>query len=207
MNRIGSAIRRIREEKGMSEKQLSKKIGVSDSYLADVEEGRKIPTEDLVKRIRKALAWGAEEELESVGPADRAQRTAQPARPQPPAVPDGPPAPAWEAAFGALVAEIPVFDEQEKNVLEKRLHVVENRKVLGCPPEELYYVRLEGDGLEMDGLKPGEPRAAAPHVFRASGRRLPGPDARRRGVRHPGGSVPRGMDRHHQEAPPGNHAL
>jgi len=53
---FGSKIRKIRKEKGMSQMELAKKLGYkSNSYIADVEAGKFIPSKDKLKKIAKAL--------------------------------------------------------------------------------------------------------------------------------------------------------
>ena len=53
---FGEKIRKIRKEKGLSQLDLAKKLGyVSNSYIADVEAGKFIPSKDKLKKMAKAL--------------------------------------------------------------------------------------------------------------------------------------------------------
>ena len=54
---FGIKIRKIRQSKGMSQMDLAKKLGYkSNSYIADVEAGKFIPSEEKLKKMAKALS-------------------------------------------------------------------------------------------------------------------------------------------------------
>jgi HTH-type transcriptional regulator, competence development regulator len=49
-------IKTLREEKGLSQKALATRIGVSDAYITMLETGkRKNPSLDILKKLAKAL--------------------------------------------------------------------------------------------------------------------------------------------------------
>jgi transcriptional regulator with XRE-family HTH domain len=53
---FGQKLRKLRREKGMSQLELARKLGyVSNSYIADIESGKFIPSELKLKKIAKAL--------------------------------------------------------------------------------------------------------------------------------------------------------
>ncbi len=53
---FGQKLRRLREEKGISQQELAKKLGYkSNSYIFDIEKGSFTPSEDKLKRLAKAL--------------------------------------------------------------------------------------------------------------------------------------------------------
>ncbi|MFZ5352164.1 MAG: helix-turn-helix domain-containing protein [Bacillota bacterium] len=55
MSLIGSNIKNIRLKKNISAKELSKKCGLSENALMDIESGRKIPNTNIINSISKAL--------------------------------------------------------------------------------------------------------------------------------------------------------
>ena len=56
MTVFGKKLRKIRKEKGISQGKLAQKLGYrTNSYIADVEKGKFIPSEEKLKRIAKAL--------------------------------------------------------------------------------------------------------------------------------------------------------
>ena len=52
---MGDTIRAQRVKYGMTEKQLAKKTGCAESFIKDVESGRRIPSDDVARRLLKAM--------------------------------------------------------------------------------------------------------------------------------------------------------
>ncbi len=53
---FGQKLRRLREEKGISQQELSRRLGYkSNGYIFDIERGDFIPSEEKLKRLAKAL--------------------------------------------------------------------------------------------------------------------------------------------------------
>ena len=55
MSRLGDTIRGARLKKAMTPKALAKKCGVSESFIVEVESGRRIVSDDQAQRILKVL--------------------------------------------------------------------------------------------------------------------------------------------------------
>lgn len=55
MTTIGENIKRVRKEKKMTQKDLGEIIGISNTYLSDIEIGRTNPSIKTLKRIAKGL--------------------------------------------------------------------------------------------------------------------------------------------------------
>ena len=55
MSRLGDTIRTARVKAKMTEKALGRKCGLAESYIKDVEAGRKIVSDDQAQRILKVL--------------------------------------------------------------------------------------------------------------------------------------------------------
>jgi transcriptional regulator with XRE-family HTH domain len=54
--RLSRVIKTLREEKGLSQKALAKRVGVTDAYITMLETGkRKNPSLDILKKLAKAL--------------------------------------------------------------------------------------------------------------------------------------------------------
>lgn len=58
---IRANIKRVRQEKGMTQYQLSEAIGKSSTYIAKVEIGHWKPTRTTVEAIAEVLGVGIEE--------------------------------------------------------------------------------------------------------------------------------------------------
>lgn len=52
---FGRNVRRVRTERGVSIEALSNEVGLSYSYVGEIERGRRNPTLSVVERIAKAL--------------------------------------------------------------------------------------------------------------------------------------------------------
>ncbi|SHI60326.1 LexA family transcriptional regulator [Lutispora thermophila] len=55
MSIIGINIKNARTKKNLSMKELAKKSGVTEQYLADIESGKKVPNHKVIENISKAL--------------------------------------------------------------------------------------------------------------------------------------------------------
>ncbi len=54
--KVGTMIKKLREQRGLSQRALADKAKVTDAYIAMLETGvRKNPTIDTLKRLAKAL--------------------------------------------------------------------------------------------------------------------------------------------------------
>lgn len=58
---FGSFLRKIREEKNISLRELAKKIGVSGAFLSDIELGRRFPAADKIELLAKEIGIPVEE--------------------------------------------------------------------------------------------------------------------------------------------------
>ncbi|HSP47758.1 MAG TPA: helix-turn-helix transcriptional regulator [Clostridiaceae bacterium] len=52
---IGENIKRVRKEKKLTQKDLGEIVGISNTYLSDIEIGRTNPSIKTLKRIAKGL--------------------------------------------------------------------------------------------------------------------------------------------------------
>ncbi len=56
MVKFGQKLRKIRKNKGISQQKLANRLGYrTNSYIADIEKGKFIPSEKRLKKIAKAL--------------------------------------------------------------------------------------------------------------------------------------------------------
>lgn len=53
---IGERVKRLRKEKKLTQKALGEKVGISRSYLADIEGNRYNPSADTIKALATALS-------------------------------------------------------------------------------------------------------------------------------------------------------
>lgn len=53
--RLGKNLKRIRTEKGMSQGDISKALGVSRGFVSNIENGKTNPTLSTISKLAKAL--------------------------------------------------------------------------------------------------------------------------------------------------------
>jgi transcriptional regulator with XRE-family HTH domain len=63
--KLKTVLRKLREERGLSQAQLAAKANVTDAYVAQLETGKKTnPSLDVLKRLARALGVPVTELLE-----------------------------------------------------------------------------------------------------------------------------------------------
>jgi len=164
MSRIGQEIKRLRLQKGLTPKQLAKSLGVSESYVLDIESGKKIISDDMIGRVSKALDF----ELGPIGLfASEDEQTDKYSGARKTVVPAGtkqstgagqsnlnlsqPVQEIWDDAFGNILKTVPVYDYRMDRLIEKKLLPIEKNRVEGYPKEKVFYLIIEDS--DMTGFR------------------------------------------------------
>ena len=154
MSRLGDTIRTARVKARMTEKQLGKKCGLAESFIREVESGRKIVSDDQAQRILKVL--GVKDPVSTE--LEVAAEPPVPLRPRPRAyiVPAGEtPAQqqaaaeasdAWLDALGGVVKRVPVLGD-DGVVIDHILTPIVKGKIEGAAPDKVLYFRVPDDML------------------------------------------------------------
>ena len=159
MTRLGETIKKARLGAKMTEKALAKKCGVAESFIKEVEAGRRIVSDDQAQRILKALGVknpvSAELEVATEGevklrPKPRPYIIPVP-QPEKKETPEethaaGEAADAWLDALGGVVKRVPVIGE-DNVVIDHVLTPVIGGKIEGGHPEKVLYYRCPDDSL------------------------------------------------------------
>ena len=169
MSRLGDTIKTARLKKGMTEKALGKKCGFAESYIKEVESGRRIVSDEQAQRILKILGVDnpVSTELEVAQEPDVPLRP----RPRPYVIPvrreeEPPKTPkeeaaeqaqndAWLDALGGVVKRVPVMDENAL-VLDHILEPVIGGKIEGGVPDKVIYYRCPDDALRGYRIHAGD---------------------------------------------------
>ena len=163
MSRLGDLLRTERLRRKMTLKQVAKLGGVSESYLKDVEEGKRIIADDQARRILKKI--GLKEHNEEGFTLDDIAATVdlQTVTPKPAPVPvkekkaqpesetvyasDAPVTGGiWLDALTSVMKRVPVYNAVMKEV-GHRLLPVENGKIEGASPEKVFYFMAPDDDM------------------------------------------------------------
>lgn len=139
MSRVGKKIQEARMKSGISVKQLAKKLGVSEGYIQDVESGRKIINEDLIKKVEKILNIdinedvfeGADVPVENIKEVNAsAAINAE-----------------WANAFSHILKKIPVFDINQKEIYDYKYLPITDKKIEGYSADKIFYIKAPDDSM------------------------------------------------------------
>lgn len=139
MSRVGHKIKAAREAAAISAKELGKKLGLSESFINDVEAGRKIINEDMIKRLEKILKTSLGESLlddvsEPVENIKEVKNSAVPNR-------------QFEDAFAHILKKVPVCDINLKEIMSYKYLPIVDKKVEGFNGDKLVYVCIQDDSM------------------------------------------------------------
>lgn len=156
MSRLGDTIKSARLKAGMTPKALGKKCGMAESFINDVESGRKIVSDDQAQRILKVLGVKNPVSTELEVAAEPAVELRPRPRPYVLPVQSAPTkeeiqetqtsTDAWLDALGGVVKRVPIVDANGV-VIDHRLLPVIGGKIEGGHPDKVIYYRQEDDSL------------------------------------------------------------
>ena len=155
MSLLGDTIKSARIKARMTEKALGKKCGLAESFIKDVESGRKIVSDDQAQRILKVLGVAnpvstelevAAEPAVKLRPKPRAyvisaEEQAETARRAAEESSD-----AWLDALGGVVKRVPVMSP-DGLVIDHVLTPIVNGRIEGGAPDKVIYYRCPDDML------------------------------------------------------------
>jgi transcriptional regulator with XRE-family HTH domain len=150
MSRAGEKVQSIRTQLGLNQKQLAKKLGVAESFVNEVEQGRKIINEAFMNKLSKLtgkdindITMSIEEEasieeVDIINPPKNS-KTSNKALPK---VND-----VWSDALNSVLKTVSIFNYDLKQAIgSKQLPVVSN-KVEGHALDKVLYLIIEEDDM------------------------------------------------------------
>lgn len=139
MSRVGKRIQDARMRTGVSAKQLAKKLGVSESFINEIESGKKIINEDLIRRVEKTLEINLDEEIftETSEPVENLKENlnTKVVNKQ------------MEDAFSHILKKIPVCDIYFKEIFEYKYLPILDKRVEGFNGEKIIYIKAADDSM------------------------------------------------------------
>ncbi len=167
MARVGEELKKSREEAKMTMKQLSKKLGVSESFINEVEQGRRVVNEDLMKRFSKVLNKNIKTmglgSLEETAESEPVQEQKETIRKEVYTAPKTPVNELWNQAFGENIKNIPIYDYEMKTPIDHRSFVVEKKKIEGYPMDKVMMFKVQNDDLKDYRIEKGDYLIAHEH--------------------------------------------
>lgn len=162
MGRLGDLLHTERLRRKMTLKQVAKLGGVSEGYLKDVEEGKRIIADDQARRILKKMGLKEHNEagfsLEDIA-ATVDVETIAPKKPAPakPAVKDSETVyqskaeetvtgGIWLDALTSVLKRVPVYNAVMKEVGHRLLPIMDG-KIEGSAPDKVFYLSAPDDSM------------------------------------------------------------
>ena len=163
MSRLGDLLHTERLRRKMTLKQVAKIGGVSEGYLKDVEEGKRIIADDQARRILKKMGLKEHNEvgfsLEDIA-ATVDVETIAPKKPAPAAKPAAKEAETvyqskqeqtvtggiWLDALSSVLKRVPVYNAVMKEVGHRVLPIMDGR-IMGAAPDKVFYLSAPDDTM------------------------------------------------------------
>lgn len=153
MSRVAEKVKSLRLEAGMSQKALAKKLGVSESFINDVELGRKIINESMINRLSKIfnkdindISMSVEvesmEDLYNETPERASVKKTTAAPKTATEIND-----AWSGAFASVLKSVPVYDYNLSKVIGTKLMPIQNNKIEGHGQDKVLYIQVMDDDM------------------------------------------------------------
>ena len=161
MSRVGEKVKAARTSRNMSQKQLAKKLGVAESYIQDVELGRKIINEGMISRLSKVLSdmYAYEKfhdgKMTDYIPTDEdlkeENKLKRPNLPESKSLKSdkakGDSEEIWNQAFGSVLKNVPVYDYSFEGPKGSKKLPVESNKIEGFSADKVFYIEIEEDDM------------------------------------------------------------
>lgn len=141
MSRVGDKIKNARMNSGISQKQLAKKIGVSEAFIKDVELGRKIINESVMSKIAKVLG----KDLNDIT-MNFETETFQDEKVEKKIVKEV--SDVWDNAFSSVLKNIPIYDYNMNKPLKSKQLPITNNKIEGHAKDKVLFLKIQDDDMK-----------------------------------------------------------
>lgn len=142
MSRIGIKVKEARLSANMTEKQLAKKIGVAESFIKEVETGRKVVNESIIEKISKVLG----KDLNDISMSFEAETYVEEEVSRPKkvieAVQD-----VWNDAFSSVLKTVPVYGYDLNKALDGKQMPILNNKIEGHNKDKVLFLEIQDDDM------------------------------------------------------------
>ena len=189
MSRLGDLLMLERSRQNLTRKQVARKCGVSEGYLKDVEEGRRIIRDDEARRILRTLGTSQRNEAEfsldeiaaTVDLSTLSPQRSEPPKPQsaqPQSAPQqsAPAAPRsaeeqsgiWLDALSNVLKPVPVMNAGWIQV-SRRMVPIQDGKIEGAKPDRVVYFLAPDDSMRAMRIEKGDLVLVVPQTLPVDG--------------------------------------
>ena len=175
MSRLGDLLLLERTRQKMTRKQVARMCGISEGYLQDVEEGRRIIQDDQARRILRKIGVRKEQEvdftldeiaaavdLETISPPRRDEPQPEtPAPRKPESLKSGPedkgsgPSGVWLDALSSVLKAVPVMNAGWIQI-GRRMTPILDGKIEGANPEKVCYFEVPDQSMHGMRIEKGD---------------------------------------------------
>ena len=171
MSRLGDLLMLERTRQKLTRKQVARMCGISEGYLKDVEEGRRIIQDDQARRILNKLGTSQRNEAEFsldeiAATVDLGTLAPQKPAPQPEKKPESRPEPArpvsaeeqsgiWLDALSSVLRPVPVMNAGWIQISRKMVPI-QDGKIEGAKPERVVYFLAPDDSMRAMRIEKGD---------------------------------------------------
>ena len=164
MGRLGDLLHTERLRRNLTLKQVAKLGGVSEGYIKDVEEGKRVIADDQARRILKKMGLQEHNEqgftlddiastvdLETIKPNTPVKKAEKPAAKDTENVysagnDESIAGSVWLDALSSVLKSVPVYNIVMKET-DHKLMPVQNGKIEGASPDKVFYLTVPDDGM------------------------------------------------------------
>ena len=184
MSRLGDLILLERTRQKLTRKQVARKCGVSEGYIKDVEEGRRIIQDDQARRILKTLGTSQRNEAEfsldeiattvdlsTLAPAAAKPAAPAPAKTQAPAVKpqsEKEQSGIWLDALSSVLQPVPVINAGWIQTA-RRMVPIQDGKIEGAKPDKVVYFLAPDDSMRAMRIEKGDLVLIVPQTLPVDG--------------------------------------
>lgn len=183
MSRLGDLLLLERSRQKLTRKQVAKMCGISEGYLKDVEEGRRIIQDDQARRILSKLGTSHRNEAEfsldeiaatvDLGTLAPQKPAPQPAKAEPKPEPVKPSNPEeqsgiWLDALSSVLKPVPVMNAGWIQVA-RRMVPIQDGKIEGAKPDRVVYFLAPDDSMRAMRIEKGDLVLIVPQALPVDG--------------------------------------
>ena len=162
MSRLGDLILLERTRQKLTRKQVARKCGVSEGYIKDVEEGRRIIQDDQARRILKTL--GTSQKNEAEFSLDEIAATVDLGTEESKNINGG----VWLDALSSVLQPVPVMNAGWIQVA-RRMVPIQDGKIEGAKPERVVYFQAPDDSMRAMRIEKGDLVLVVPQALPVDG--------------------------------------
>ena len=181
MSRLGDLILLDRTRQNLTRKQVARKCGVSEGYIKDVEEGRRIIQDDQARRILKTLGTSQRNEAEfsldeiaatvdlgTLAPAKPAPQKAEAPKPAPKPASAEEQSGIWLDALSSVLQPVPIMNAGFVQI-GRRMLPIQDGKIEGAKPERVLYFKAPDDSMRAMRIEKGDLVLVVPQALPVDG--------------------------------------